>query len=494
MSKIVIEWDRQHVIVADVEAGGNKTAFRSVNVIERREDGAGTEEFVAALKRLVPSSGKSPVPVTLVLPRQQVTVHRIQLPQVPDNEIPDMIRLQAAMRLTVPVETVCLDFAPLPVVAGSPTRDVLLVTTPLDNVNSIRRILASCQLELVEVRVSSFCIATLLANAGVLTPQSDPTIVDAVVLMRKDFIEVTFARGTHVVFSHSGASWTADDGIERAVRSELNRARMAASESLGEYRVGRLLLIGRASVIGAVSDQIAGRMDNAAMDRIDPAGAFFSGTLPADISADVLVAIAGAATVPRAGLVEAVDLINPRKPPVKRDLRRVKILAGVLAAVLVCGVAWNWRQGQLNELQETLDQLNTEVTDLRQTLDRGKADSDLAVLVGQWVERDINWLDEMDRLQQLLPGTDRMIVRNFQFGSKQVGGLGTIRLDGTAKTRDDVENLARKLTDAGYLVTPYNPEDARISGTYPVAITLQLTIPQKVASGPPQRPGSAKKA
>ena len=77
--------------------------------------------------------------------------------------------------------------------------------------------------------------------------------VDIVALMRRDLIELTFVRGTAVVFSHSGSSWTSPDGIERAIRSELTRARMSAAESLGEHRIDRLILIGTPDVTSAVT-------------------------------------------------------------------------------------------------------------------------------------------------------------------------------------------------------------------------------------------------
>lgn len=488
MVRAVIEWDRQRVIAAQGSVAGQRAALQSVLVLERGDEAAGNAQLVQQLRQAVPSSAKSPQPVALILPRQQVTIHHIELPLVPDDEIPDMIRLQAAMRLTVPVESVCMDFVPLPVPAGSTTRDVLLVTTPQDTINEIRRTLSACQLELAEVRVSSFCIAAALANAGQLTAQADPAVVDVLVLLRDDFLEVTVLRGTQVVFAHSGAAWTAPDGIERAVRAELSRARMAAAESLGEYRVGRLVLIGRPEITAAVSDQIAARMDQAQIQRLDPLATLFSGSLPAGVPPETLVAVAGALTADGSRVVEAVDLINPRRAPERRDLRRVKILGGALAALLVFALVWNWRQSRLAELQAELDVVETEASELRDGLNRGQPDSDLAKLVEQWVARDLNWLDEITRLKQLLPGTDRLIVRNVQFGTRLANGIGTVRLEGTAKTRDDVEELARRLTEAGYLVTPYNPEEARISGTYPVAITLQLTIPERTPAAAAAKP------
>jgi hypothetical protein len=82
----------------------------------------------------------------------------------------------------------------------------------------------------------------------------------SMVLMRRDFIEVTFLRGTAVLYSHSGSSWSSADAIERTLRSELTRARMSAAESLGDHKIRRILLIGSTEETNAVSEQMASQI------------------------------------------------------------------------------------------------------------------------------------------------------------------------------------------------------------------------------------------
>lgn len=494
MSETVIEWDRQRVIVANGQAVGKTAEFRKVSVLERPASGEDFREFAALLKPLMPAgTAKAPASVTVVLARQSVTIHRIQLPQVPDHEIPDMVRLQASMRLTVPVETVCLDYAPMPQVVGSSTRDVLLVTAPVDHINGIRKTLAACQVQLASVRVSSFCLAEAATDAGLLRTQSDPQVVDVMVLLRTDFIEVTFARGTSVVFSHSGASWTSADGIERAVRSELSRARMTASESLGDYKVGRVLLIGSPQITAAVTDQISARLDNAPIERIDPASTLIGGAIPEGISSEELVALAGAISAEHNKAVEAVDLVNPRKAPEKKDLRRAKVLGGILAAIVVIGLVWNWRQGQIQKFESQAGVIQAQVSELQETLKTGQPDLALAANIRNWVDRDIDWLDEMNRMKELLPGTDRLILKSCTFGVKQSEtALGTVQIDGKAKSVPDVDSLARRLVEAGYQVATPNRGESQRDANYPIEMSLTITIPVREAE-PVRAPAKAQK-
>jgi Tfp pilus assembly PilM family ATPase len=57
-----------------------------------------------------------------------------------------------------------MDFAPLPVIPGSTTRDVLLITAPNEQVTQARRTLGDAGLELKELRVSAFCLAQAAAQ------------------------------------------------------------------------------------------------------------------------------------------------------------------------------------------------------------------------------------------------------------------------------------------------------------------------------------------
>ena len=480
MADIFIEWDRDRLVVAQGKSDGSKASIRLVRILERQPDSTDTLDIVDQLKQMFPSgSGRTRPAVTVVFPRQLVTIHRIQLPQVPDSEVAEMVRLQAAMRLTVPVESVCLDFTPMPLVTGSATRDVLLVTVPNDQVAVARRTMNDAGLELAEVRVSAFCVAQAAAQAGLLTARTDTSKVDIVALMRRDLIELTFVRGTAVVFSHSGSSWTSPDGIERAIRSELTRARMSAAESLGEHRIDRLILIGTPDVTSAVTDQIASRLDGAKLERIDPLTAFISGSLPDNAAATDLVTIAGAMAGGVQSTVEVVDLINPRKPPEKKDLRRVKILAATLAGLLVFAGGYIWRRGQIRSLTDAQTLMTAANVEIKEKLKAGEDELVQAAKVGAWVDRDIEWLDEIVKLQTLLPPTDRMFIDNFQFQTVQQNGTGTITLEGYAKSETDIANLARRLREAGYPVEPYEPEfRASAVSDYGVKVVLKVRLPE----------------
>ena len=224
-----------------------------------------------------------------------------------------------ATRLTVPVESVYLDFAPLPVKPGSETRDVLMVTAPQKHVNEARACLAACSIELTGVRVCSFGIAASVVHAGMLSKAAGTDSVEAIVSLRSDSIEMIFMSGQNLAFSHAGASWTSMEAVEQAVRAEISRARLAAAQDMGQYTVKTLTLIGSPEITAAVPDSISARLNNADVVRVDPDGTFVSCHLPEGLTAPDLLPIAGVIANRQTQSVDAVDLVNPRKTPEKKD-------------------------------------------------------------------------------------------------------------------------------------------------------------------------------
>lgn len=326
---LVIEWDRDELIAASGSPGGSLVNLKSAIVVNRENGSLLPAELGKKLASALTGSRITATEAVVVFPRELVTFNRIELPNLGDHEIPDIVRLQAATRLTVPIESVCLDFAPLPVSPGAQTRDVLVVTAPKKHVSDVRDCLAVCNIELKGVRVSSFGIAASVVYSGMQANVEDPNAVEAIVSLRSDSIEMIFMTGNSVAFSHSGASWTSLDGVEQAVRTEISRARMAAAEDMGDYAVRRLILIGSPDITAAVPDSVSKRLNDAEVIRINPEGSLLTCHVPPGLAAGDLLAIAGAIANVHTTAVEAVDLVNPRKAPEKKDYRRLQTIVAL---------------------------------------------------------------------------------------------------------------------------------------------------------------------
>lgn len=480
MAEITIEWDRNRLVVAQGRVGSTGVDLSLLKVLERSDDAGDTLSVVQGLQELFPGkSDRRKLQAAVVFPRQLVTVHRIQLPQVPDTEIPELLRLQATMKLTVPVDSVCMDFTPLPIQPGAATRDVLLVTVPVEQLAVVRRTLNDSGLELTEARVSAYCIAQGLEHAGLLRSDTETDGVDIVAVMRRDFLELTFLQGRTVLFSHSGSSWASEDTIERTLRAELSRARMAAAETLGNQKIRRVLLIGAPEITRQVSDQLTTRFDGAALERIDPVTTLISGALPPEQQAADAVTVAGAMISGPQSRIPIVDFITPRKSPEKRDLRRIRILGGLLATVLLFAGVYTYRSNRMAALSKKLAAVESENADMREELEAGARDLEFSGRISNWVDRDLEWLDEFARLRKLMPPTNRMFVDNFSMAAIPQNGVGVIRFEAWAKAESDINELTRSLRDAGYGVKPFDTDlrPSAVSQEYQVRVQLEIVLP-----------------
>ncbi|MFN9720945.1 MAG: pilus assembly protein PilM, partial [Planctomycetota bacterium] len=481
MTERYIEWDRDRLVLAEGSADGQKVSVRSITVLDRQGEGSDTLGLLDGLRKAFPATSEKKRPsVGLVIPRQSVTVQRIQLPQVPDAELPEMIRMQAMMKLTVPLESVCMDFTPLPTKPGSSSRDVLLVTAPADLINVARRTLNDAGCELSGVRVSAYCIAQVLEQGGLLKADPESSAVDVVALLRHDFIELTFVRGTTVIFSHSGNPWNTPDAIERTLRSELTRARLSAAEILGEHRIGRILLVGSPTVTGAISDQLSTRFDQAKIERIDPIQFFANSPSDTRVSCSELLPIAGAILSQVRSSIDSVDLVNPRKAPEKRDLRRVRMLAAVLGLILVFGGFSMWKSNRMKALELSLAMIETENSGVSEEVDAGEGTMVLYNQLKDWSDRDHPWLDRLMDLKESLPNTDRIFVKKFSLQAVPRGDVGAVTVDLYARSEEDILKLERRLSAEGYKLKSSNSpkrKPAVASPDYQWNAVLEIVIP-----------------
>lgn len=478
--QLAIEWDSERLVAASGATSGSQIRCSNAFAIDRVE-GELPNELGERLKAEIASSGIDATEVAIVLPRRLVTFHRIQMPNLPEADLPELVSMQAATRVTVPIESVLLDFVPLPKSGDAETRDILLVTLPEKQLQPIRVALQTAGLTLGSVRVSSFGVAGVAAKAGLLMKSLPEGKVEAVVSLSSDSIEMIFVKDGQLVFSHAGASWTSADKVEQAVRSAVSRGRMAAAEDLGDYQVQRLTLVGTAEITAAVPDSINQRLNNAEVVRIDPEGQMLTGGTPA-ISTSDLLPVAGAIANGATGLPN-VDLVNPRKPIEKKDYTQLKIMLAVaLGAVTLIG-GWMWRSNKIDSYAAQTATLKSEISSMKSKYevftDRQKGEKKIDDALTAWDNRDINWLDEMVRLREIMGGTEKVFIKRLEFQVQSGDARGLIEADGYAKSREAIEELANTLREAGYVVAPTTSPPSQRDPEYGKQLTLKITIPDR---------------
>ena len=487
---LFVEWDQSRLLVIQGSSKGGVTTLEHAFEVER-DPNLRPAELGEVLKQEIRDRRVTAANAVIVFPRELVTFTRVTVPNLAVEELPDLVRMQAATKLTVPVESVCLDFTPLPVVDGMQTRDALLVTAPLEKVNAARTALRVCDLEVVSVQVSSFAIAQAASANGILNAAGSNDGLDIVLSLSAGQIEMLYLSDTLLSFSHSGASWTSEDKIEQAVRSEVSRAQMAATEAMGGNRIAQVTLIGTPEITAKVPDDISKRLSGAEVLRVDPTS-LFTGKIPDSISPTDLIGLAGSLAQISKSSYECVDLINPRKPIEKADHTRLKRILVVGLCALAFGACWKWRADTVKSKQEMVSQLETETRSLKK---RFKDNKDLLALdqeLRDWNARDLNWLDEMERVQNLMGGTDRILVKKFQFSLRKGDYLASLDAEGFAKSRRDVEDLMKVMVEDGYEIRPGDFPPSLRDPAYKMELRIEGNLPEG-RDKPPEADAAAKK-
>ncbi|MCA9014374.1 MAG: hypothetical protein KDA77_03490, partial [Planctomycetaceae bacterium] len=93
--------------------------------------------------------------VLIAFPRHDTTLRLIEIPDVPLEEVPEIVRFQTATKSSVPLGQLLLDYLLLPAQEGKTTRDVLVASIVKDLHQQAVKTLQSMGLEIVSTGISS---------------------------------------------------------------------------------------------------------------------------------------------------------------------------------------------------------------------------------------------------------------------------------------------------------------------------------------------------
>jgi hypothetical protein len=479
-ASFALEFDDHEVVALVVEGTGARLKCRSAGVLTvpeslRREPaGAGPalgEWLRGELSRLGGAKGN----VLALVPRDEAILRRIDLPDVSDDELPDLVRFQAASKFAQPLDSLCLDYLPLPKAEGATGRSVIAVAVPKVRVDSIRATCAAAGLQVVGVRFAPTSVAELMArlDGAVLTRD------ELVLSQHSGRIEITALSRGLVVFSH----WTrlsVSEGLSpQQVVAEVNRTLVAIRSQQAEFTAARLWLLLDSLDSAELSNLLASRVgcpvERADLTRVTETGPESTevATAPARFAG-----LLGGLAACREARVPGLDFVSPRKTAVKPDVtgRRLKLAgigAGLAALVFVGSTAL-----EFSDLSSKTQGLAGEIADLDLLIARGKPMVASHTAIDKWLAGQNEWLGEWRDLSAALPGTDRMFFESIRLepagGAK--GAAAGIKLKGYARDRDEII----KLTDAfvrnkdRYTISPHSARNSKDDPFYPWSVEVDV--------------------
>lgn len=445
------------------------------------DDPQGLGEWLKGeLRRQKTSAGQ----VCISLPREDVIVRHLEVPDVSDDELPDLVRYQSAARSTIPLDQLTLDFLPLPRRAESTVRDVLVASVHQDRIKRLRVIASAAGLDLQSVGVSSVATAAIVAleeqrlahNAGE---------VSVAIAQHGDRVEISILGEGHLHFTHS-TQVMVGDGPLTPILAEISRSLVALQKRLPEAQVVRCWMVGSPDENTELAEAVRKRF-RCDIERLDPylAQGVTLDCKPVDEPHGAFGGPIGQLVSRSLEVSCAVDFLNPRRPAEKKDYSRYKKIAAVAAAVLLFLGMWGYRYMKVDQLKEKVAQTTDDEKAQKELLEEIEPQVKVAASVGAWASSRVDWLSEAERLATTMDGTERYYLTKLQFGEGTRQERGTVSASGYAKERFDVEGLNAELMQRSDVEVTAKPiRNSGRDGDYPQQFDLDL----KLRNAPTEKP------
>lgn len=447
----------------------------------------------AWLRETLRKAGVNAKQVVLAFPREDAVLRMLELPQVSDDELPTLVRFQAAARSAQSLDQLLLDYLPLPLRMGVAQREVWLATALLTAIDPIRQLLTQAGLELIQLTLSSICLTELIARVEALESM-DPTKASLVVLRDGSHMELAVVSQRQLIAAHS-VKWSSASDIPPVSKmlAEVSRTLVQIQAWLPEGTLQNAWVIGEDADVGELPEAIRQRW-GCQVERFDPwkSGAISLGNTKLPGPPSDYAIPAGLALLQAGRLTPKLDLLHPRQPPPKRNPRKPLIAAASSAALLLVAIGTAVVQRSLASYDVDIAELLSKETNLSSKLKAGESTIAAANEVNEWQMRNIDQLKQMSELYEVMDGTDRLLVSEYRYGIGLGKSVAKINVTGLAKDRVAVERLTQNLADKPrYEVRPSQTVHSNRDHDYANQYSIDLELVPVTSKPTPNKPGPA---
>lgn len=443
MSRLLaIEWDAREARLVVGRMTGRSLSIESVVAVplESSEE----ESLRTQLAQAVTQRGLGRNEWLVAVPRSRAELRVLQVPPVPDEELPDLVRFQAVRQFSSLAEEAPLDFVRLDGGQGTQIR-VLAASLSTKVLEDFKGQCAAFDGKAQRLVLRPFASASLIRRSR---PDSECRLLvemmaeeaDLTVLVRGQAVLVRSVR----IPSHDPAG---------PLIGEIRRTIVAAQNQIGEEVVQVVTLVGDPQHLQPLQEQLAEKLE-VPIDLFDP---FASLNAPSDATLvspehrGRYAALLGMLCDEAEGKPHGIDFLNPRRRPQPVNRRRRYAVLGGIAAL--CALVLIWMiAGQLNRLDTRIRELQTVSRDLdEQVKIAQKIQSDVEE-IDRFVRADINWLDELYRMSDKFPPPADAIVEQATFTATLTGG-GSIQLEGFVRQPEVIQTMEEDLRSSQHQVT-----------------------------------------
>lgn len=441
------------------------------------------------------------------VPRQQAVLKSLILPPgATRDDMPGMVQFQIAKELPFAVEEAVVDFTtdshfdPAAAPSAEEGQAVLAAAVRLPVVDRYRKIaeVAGAKLERLGLRPQAnlrcveHCVRRAAGERVVLV---NVTAEEAEIDVFADN-SLAFSRSAAIRVPSGPEMITRGPEVVRSIVLEVMRSLQSFNATNRGGRLGGTLVAGDTGLEGAVAEAL-GKAMQVRCEVFDPAGAM---SLQAGGSASGYIAALGMAVVDPANADASFDFVNPKRPPVRHDRRKIIAIAAVAAAavvVLAAIIGCTLYIGKLSKEAQRISGNVRELERLNKEVARLKSRADA---VARWQGAQIPWMDHVAALTKLLPPPTEAYVTSLQTNYVSARGQerGLLKFTVVANSPDVLEKLEADIGAVkGYEIEPVTP--TRINrdpwsvgfewqAGFEVKLPPDLAVDLAALPGPAERP------
>lgn len=430
-------WDSTNLYFATAEQKTQATTLKSRHVVARVDAKQPLEQLSEALEK----DGKTTNRLVLLLPRADLEMTSVNVPQVDPTELPAVIHAEIDQLVGDGDHELVVDYMPLSNTesGGNGETAIRAVACSLreDQLNLWQQRATETGFRLSAISPRQLApLAALESSAELTSP------LTVVLVVYSGEVEVTFYRRRDLLFLRTIRTRSTDvDSLSDQIQTEIRRTASLANLDMESEPAKILLLITEGAEVAqfeAIQESLADAL-SADVRNLQPV------TAPAT-NDPVLLGAADAYFQNRTG----IDLLAPKRSPKPPNPVVRWATIGSLAAIALA-IGFYFMLADVQTMQDDLTRLQNEVDETKLVAAKLQEKADETRLVRNWLGDSVDWLAHLRTLSDQFPDGQSASVSRLTATSLEDGG----QLDLSVQVRDQelVADLESRLRQANFAVT-----------------------------------------
>ncbi|HOD82651.1 MAG: Competence protein A [Planctomycetes bacterium ADurb.Bin126] len=449
---------RQMRIVHAEHVGGRMRVLKLHQLAMPPETDLSNAQLVGqVLGKGIRDLGLSGTGVLMNVPRGQAVLKPLTLPaQTPRQELPAMVQFQMEKELPFRPEEAVIDFtmaehfdavASAELSAAGAGVSLLVSAVRLPVVDYYRRVAEAAGVKLARLGLRPYA-SIQCVDACTLRAESETV---AIVHVTPDETEINVLLGGGLTFSRSAVVTVLPPktGSDPAVKETVDALATEVARSLQSYqavqggkKVDAILVAGGTGIESRLASHLAQRLLTKC-EIFHPGPALGVHSDAPETSA--FIAALGLA-VGHCSKILPFDFLAPKRPVVRRDLKKIRRIAALAMAGVVllgAGIAFT---AHLQAKRTVLQNLRNKVASAQKENKDVKALQKRVKAFDTWLSDSRNWLDHWTYLSCLFPPCQDAYISDFRVNRSD----GSISFIVKAREAEIITDLGKRLTEAGY--------------------------------------------